>query len=611
MSKKIIRLIAEIGINHKGSFENAKTLIEQAATSGCWAVKFQYRDIDSFYKSYSEIGDEILFEEIKRTNLTIQQLCDLAIFANSLGLKSGVSFFRSQDFDSIGNGANYFDFYKVPSAECTNHLLINKLLETGKKVMVSTGGHSLSDIKKSLLQFKDKNLIIFHCVANYPTKLGAQNLRFIEKLKSIGFKDVGYSSHDEDFETSLIAMSMGAEWIERHLTIDVKGDGLDDSSSSEVSDFVKLRAFSIQMNNILGERERQPNQGEILNMQNLGTSLYAKSNLNKDSTTSMSDFEIKAPRVGISSGQYLLHYKDKSLMADVTKGSALLKGHFQKEKVFKRDVLFSFAKENKIGIPVRLHDFKYFSDIVKTGVYEFHLSYGEVLDENLFDSIKLLDSDDIVSLHLPDYLSGNRIIDPISDNEITRYDSRVIINRALEFAKVISSKINKRVPIVGSFSQRSQRNRYEVLDDLFSYIESNSANEFNIFPQWLPVYAWYFGGSVKLELFNSKNDIDYLIKHKKQICLDICHLGLSAKYFDASWKDWYKLLKPLNGHFHFADSLGIDEEGLALGEGNIGDFSIFLDEPVMKIIEVWQGHHNQGLGFMKALETLYKQENKK
>ncbi|MBT7623494.1 MAG: hypothetical protein HN595_03095, partial [Flavobacteriaceae bacterium] len=279
----MINLIAEIGINHKGSFENAKYLIDQAAMSGCWAVKFQYREIDSFYKSYSEIGDEILFEEIKRTHLSIQELCDLALYAKSLGLKSGVSFFRCQDFDSIGNAINFFDFFKVPSAECTNHLLISKLIETGKKVMVSTGGHNLSDIKKALLQFKDSNLIVFHCVANYPTKLGAQNLRFIDELKSIGFKDVGYSSHDEDFEISIIAMSMGARWIERHLTLDIKGDGLDDSSSSEVSDFIKLRAFALQMNNILGESKRLPNQGEILNMQNLGTSLYAKKKILKGS----------------------------------------------------------------------------------------------------------------------------------------------------------------------------------------------------------------------------------------------------------------------------------------------------------------------------------------
>ena len=109
----MINLIAEIGINHKGSYAKAKDLVDQAAMAGCWAVKFQFRDVDSFYKSCSEIGDEILLEEIKRTNLTVQELIDLALHAKSLGLKSGVSFFRYQDFQVMGTGVSFFDFFKV------------------------------------------------------------------------------------------------------------------------------------------------------------------------------------------------------------------------------------------------------------------------------------------------------------------------------------------------------------------------------------------------------------------------------------------------------------------------------------------------------------------
>ena len=606
----MINLIAEIGINHKGSFAKAKDLVDQAAMAGCWAVKFQFRDVDSFYKSCSEIGDEILLQEIKRTNLTVQELTDLALHAKSLGLKAGVSFFRYQDFQIMGAGVSFFDFFKVPSAECTNHILIEKLLDTGKKVMVSTGGHSLIDVKKALFQFIGKDLVIFHCVANYPTKLGSQNLNFIHDLKDIGFDHVGYSSHDEDFENCIIAMSMGVQWIERHLTHDVSGCGLDDSSSSEITDFIKLKSFSLQMNNILGERNRLPNQGEILNMQNLGTGLYSKLKIIKGSTSILTNFEAKAPRVGLSTGDYLLYYQNKALKVDLNVGEALSIRHFQEEKVFDSPTLFNFASKNKIGIPVRLHDFEDFSSKIKTGVYEFHLSYGEVLSDNLHKIIDSIDSEDFISLHLPDYLSGNRVIDPISDNLNTRNDSQLIIQRSLDFAKALSDKTNKKIPVVGSFSQRSNRGRYEVLDDLFSYIDSNESDGINIYPQWLPIYAWYFGGSVKLELMNSEKDINYIVKHSRKICLDLCHLALSAKYFNSNWKDWYKLLKPFIGHLHFADSQGVDGEGLDIGEGDIGDFSIFLDVPKMKIIEVWQGHHNEGLGFMKALDKLFEQEYK-
>lgn len=607
----MINLIAEIGINHKGNYQKAINLIDQAASAGCWAVKFQFRDVGSFYKSSSEIGDEILLREIKRTDLSSKKLADLASYARSIGLNAGVSFYRYYDFQAMGDDAMFFDFYKVPSAECTNHYLIRKLLDSGKKVMVSTGGHSLKDIEKALSQFINDDIVIFHCVANYPAKLGSQNLQFIYSLKELGFKDVGYSSHDEDSEICFIAMSMGIKWIERHLTDDVEGDGLDDSSSSEISDFFKMNSFSSQIDNILGKIDRAPNQGEILNMQNLGTSLYAKTKIKKNSMINISNFEIKVPRVGLSPGDYFLYYENKKIELDLEKGDALTKRHFKKNINYNNKKLFDYGKKNLIGIPVRLHDFNSYSDYIKTETYEFHLSYEEVLSKNLHDIIDSINPNYAISIHLPDYLPGNRIIDPISDNSFNKKDSQKLISKVINFAKSISERINKKVPIVGSFSQRNGRDRYEVLDDLFTYLKSIDESEINIYPQWLPVYAWYFGGSVKLDLFNSEKDIDYVINNSIDICLDLCHLSLSAKYFNKDWRNWYSRLKPFVGHFHFADAVGVDGEGLPIGEGDIGDFSIFSDMPVMKIIEVWQGHHNGGIGFIKALNTLFEQEGKK
>ena len=217
-------IIAEIGCNHNGNLEEAKSLVKKAASSNCWGVKFQFRNVATFYYSSKEIGDEILSAEISRTDLPIDNLVLLAKFAKSLNLKVGISFFRLEDYEIFGEASEHFDFFKVPSAECTNYHLIKKLIDTKKQVMVSTGGHSITEIKNTLSQFVNKNLIVFHCVSNYPTKLGAQNLLFINKLKEIGFNEVGYSSHDEDIEVCLIAMTLGANWIERHLTNNVNGN---------------------------------------------------------------------------------------------------------------------------------------------------------------------------------------------------------------------------------------------------------------------------------------------------------------------------------------------------------------------------------------------------
>ncbi|MDC0101046.1 N-acetylneuraminate synthase family protein [Alphaproteobacteria bacterium] len=606
-----IKLIAEIGINHKGSMSVARKMVRQAAHENCWGVKFQYRHLDSFYQSSNEIGDGIIIEELERINLTIPQFVELAVYAKELGIKVGVSFFRVKDVDLFGDAIEFFDFVKVPSAECCNAPLLERLTLTNKQIMVSTGGHNLEQIKKALLPLNVKGLVVFHCIANYPVKLGAQSLRFINTLSDIGFTDVGYSSHDEDVDVCLIAMSLGAKWIERHLTEDLHGSGLDDSSSSEIKDFQKLAYFASSMNAILGDGQKTLNQGEILNMQNLGTGLYARCDLQKGKTVNLSDFAVKAPRVGLSVAEFLENYQNISLTMKVREGKPLEARSFSKRVVFEKPKLLSHARNKLIGIPVRLHDFTEFKGLIETGTYEFHLSYQECMGDDLDLVLPSIDKTDNISIHLPDYLPGNVIIDPVSDSLVIRNRSRDLIETVTKFARRICQKTGREIPIVGSFSQTNNRSKTQILNDLFDYLDERAVGDFEILPQWLPVYAWYFGGAVKLDLFNSRADIDYIVKHKRPICMDICHLALSANYFSEDWKSWYQMLKPFSKHFHLADATGVDGEGLPLGEGDIKDFDIFQDVNGLKIIEVWQGHFNDGAGFLTALETLSKNMERK
>ena len=100
------------------------------------------------------------------------------------------------------------------------------------------------------------------------------------------------------------------------------------------------------MSDIMGDKNRLPNQGEILNMQNLGTGMYAKKHGTNLLSHSLSDFEIKAPRVGMSVGEYLQEYKDKPLFVNLNKGEALSKRHFTKVTSYNKDELSVFAKQN-------------------------------------------------------------------------------------------------------------------------------------------------------------------------------------------------------------------------------------------------------------------------
>ena len=137
-----IRVIAELGINHKGDVDVALELIDIAAASRAWGVKFQYRNIDNFYQSTDQIGDEIISEEIERVKLTAQEVVDLAAYARERGLRAGLSVFRASDIDDFGADAAMFDFFKVPSAELMNDDILARYAEQKKLIIISTGGHT-------------------------------------------------------------------------------------------------------------------------------------------------------------------------------------------------------------------------------------------------------------------------------------------------------------------------------------------------------------------------------------------------------------------------------------------------------------------------------------
>ena len=605
----MVRLIAELGINHKGKLDIAKELIIEAKDANCWGIKFQYRNIETFYAAAQEIGDEILLDEIIKTKLSIEELVELSNFARNLGLKVGISFFRIEDFNDLSKHLNYFDFFKVPSAEAINTPLIELLLTTKKIVMVSLGGHSFEQILNGYKDIDKNNLVVFHCVANYPAKIGSQNLLFINKLKEIGFKSVGYSSHDEDYEVCFVAASMGIDYVERHLTKDVQGDGLDDSSSSDARAFQRLGKILSNIDLIMGDEIRIPNQGEKLNMQNLGTSLYTTKHITKGSYLSFDDLVIQAPRKGISVGEFLLGYKNKKVTRDIDPENPIQILDFEKIEEGLSDDALSFAANNKIALPIRLYDYDFYFKNLNTNFFEFHLSYKEVLSDGLFD---LLKSKELYgkgfSIHLPDYIHSNRIIDPTSDNKLIKKESMDLISRVLDFSRKLEDASGNEVPIVGSFSESKSHSREKNLDRIFNYLDSPEGGSGKILPQWLPVYAWYFGGSAKLDIFNSLEDIKYIEKYDRKICLDICHLVLSANYYKLDPMDWFDRLKDYSSHIHIADGIGVDGEGLQLGEGQIKNYKQFMGMDCMKVLEVWQGHHNHGNGFIKAIRYLYNEK---
>ena len=596
-------VIAEIGLNHGGDLNVVKQLIRQSKDSGCWGVKFQYRDIESFYENKFEVSDVIIYDEIKKNYISIESLLSLAQFCKGLNIKFGISVFRVRDLKKLDVIVSAIDFFKIPSAECLNNFLLEEILKRNKKVFVSTGAHETDRVISSLEPYKNK-IILLHCISNYPSLLGTQDMLVISRFKSSGFVSVGYSSHDNEWEVCLIALAQGAEWIERHITLSKDENGLDHSSSSVFDEFVKLVKFSQEYQDILGTSNHRPNQGELINLQNLGTSLYAKRNLKTGEKTTIDDYDIRAPRIGISPSNFLKDFETKALQKSVIEGQCLMRNNYFPCGHGVSSKIRNFARNKDLGVPVRLHDYSFLRRKFDIGTYEFHLSFAEALSGDFEKVLAEVDAQENISIHLPDYIPGNNLIDPISRNKEIKSVSRKLINKVAAFALKIEDKVSRPVNIIGSFSKGHNLSREINLNEIFDYIKSVRGN---ILPQWLPVYAWYFGGSVKLNLFNSDEDIKYLTSNRLKICLDVSHLVMASSYYKVSWKSWYEKLLPCVEHIHISDAADSTSEGLMFGDGVIGDFSDILSVNKLKIIECWQGHINEGEGFQESLEILYGQ----
>ena len=596
-------MIAEIGLNHGGDLKIAKELIHKAKDAGCWGVKFQYRDVKSFYKNKDEVSDVIIYDEIKKNYISVNDLICLAKLCKELKINFGISIFRNRDLEKLDQILPFIDFFKIPSPECLNSYLIDEVLNRKKKTFVSTGAHETRKVIEHLKYYQE-DIILLHCISNYPSIFGTQDMAVIENFRENGFSSVGYSSHDKEWEVCLVALAQGADWIERHITLSKEGDGLDHSSSSTFEEFVKLTRFATGYKSVIGAKNHVPNQGELINLQNLGTGLYARRDVQSGERALLEDFDIKAPRIGISPADFVKGFYHQELSKGIVKGQALAANNYSvlESNIDRKTKLF--AREKNLGLPVRFHDYKFFKTKFDVGTYEFHLSFTEALHGDFDDVVFDIDEKENISIHLPDYLPGNKLIDPIARDSEVKLISRQLIDRVILLANKIEQKISRKVKIVGSFSECHNDVRETNLNEIFSYINNLNGT---ILPQWLPVYAWYFGGSVRLELFNSLEDINYIISNNLKICLDVSHLVMSASYYDVNWKSWYQKLLPCVEHIHISDASDATSEGLMFGDGIIGDFSGILELKKLKIIECWQGHINEGEGFKKSLDILVAQ----
>lgn len=263
-------IIAEIGINHNGSLETAKKLIDIAAVSGCDAVKFQKRNPDVCVPEHQKQvprdtpwGIMSYLEYKYRMEFGKEQYDQIEEYCREKNIAWSAS---PWDMDSLKFLEQYnLPFIKMPSAMLTNEELMRASARTGKKVIFSCGMSTLDETDLAVQWMREENaqFALLHCNSTYPAPLEDLNLKCIQTLKDRYDCEVGYSGHEFRLGTTVAAIYLGATILERHITLDRTMWGSDHLSSVEPQGLIKLVKGVRELETAYGNGEKVVTDSEL------------------------------------------------------------------------------------------------------------------------------------------------------------------------------------------------------------------------------------------------------------------------------------------------------------------------------------------------------------
>ncbi len=305
-------IIAEAGVNHNGSIELAKKLIDVASESGADAVKFQTFKAEKLVSKNAQKADyqkqttnktESQFDMIKKLELDLDTHKELIAYCKT----KNIMFLSTPfDHDSIELLSDLgLEIFKIPSGEIINLPYLRHIGKLNKKVILSTGMADIGEIEDALdilinTGTKKENIIVLHANTMYPTPMEDVNLKAMVTIGNtfdIGF---GYSDHTLGIEVDIAAVAMGACCIEKHFTLDKTMEGPDHKASLEPDE---LKAMVKAIRNIelaLGSSVKKPSKSEMPNMQIARKSIVAKIEIKKGDKLSEENITIKRPGNGIN-----------------------------------------------------------------------------------------------------------------------------------------------------------------------------------------------------------------------------------------------------------------------------------------------------------------------
>lgn len=326
---KKIKIIAEIGPNHNGSIKNAKKLIKKLAKIEIDFIKFQFSNPnevyskDSFKANYQKKNDgkRSIINMSKNHQLSLNEHIELNKFCNKLNKKYACSAFDLESLKKLNSNIS-LPFIKIPSGEICSIDMLEYISKLKKKILLSTGMAELSLIKKVLKILKNKDLVLMHCVSSYPTNEENINLNFMKTLnKKFKFK-LGFSDHTKGHLAAIGAVSLGAEYIEKHVTLSNSLKGPDHKTSMNFLDFKNYVNQIRKFEKILGKNLKKINPDELNVKKVSRKSIIINKDLKKGEKIKLKDITFKRPGTGFNP----LYYKsiiNKKLKKKVFKNKLL------------------------------------------------------------------------------------------------------------------------------------------------------------------------------------------------------------------------------------------------------------------------------------------------
>jgi N,N'-diacetyllegionaminate synthase len=302
-------VIAEAGVNHNGDFKIAKELIDAAAKSGADAIKFQNfraeRVISKYAKkakyqlesSKDKVSQLSMLKKLELKDSDYIILKEYAMEREILFLSTPKDIFSVQLLEEID-----IPIYKIGSTEINNFEFLEYIALTKKTIILSTGMSTLSEVKEAIGVIRNKSkaqLILLHCVSEYPCPINQVNLRAMLTLENEFNLPIGYSDHTLGTDVIFAAVALGAKVIEKHFTVDREMKGPDQAVSIEPKELKDMICSIRNIEKCMGNGIKIPALCEIKNRKLLRRGLVFTNDIEKGSIVSLEDFTIKRPGLGL------------------------------------------------------------------------------------------------------------------------------------------------------------------------------------------------------------------------------------------------------------------------------------------------------------------------